>query len=211
MPFQVGSGETAATIAQRLEDQGFLTDRRAFVLIAVEQGLTDQLKTGDFILRKSMTPDELVTALLNPPENPFVAIDLRTGLRLEQVTAKLETIEGLSMDPREFYELAKHPTPELLADYPWIDIPEGGSLEGYLWPATYRVLPDTTAEELVRLMLDNFDQAIGDRMDGPGSTRPVLVPGPDARLARREGGDPRGGEAAHRRRLPEPPRRQERP
>jgi UPF0755 protein len=167
VPFQVGSGETAATIAQRLEDQGFLKDRRAFVLIAVEQGLSDQLKTGDFILRKSMTPDELVTALLNPPANPFVAIDLRTGLRLEQVTAKLETIEGLSMDPHEFYELAKHPTPELLADYPWIEIPEGGSLEGYLWPATYRVLPDTTAEELVRLMLDNFDGAIGDRMAVP--------------------------------------------
>ena len=167
VPFQVGSGETASTIAARLEDQGFLEDRRAFVLIAIDEGLTDKLKTGDFILRKSMTPEELVTALLNPPANPFIDIMLRTGLRLEQVTAKLQTVEGLTMDPRDFYELAKHPTPELLADYPWIDIPEGGSLEGYLWPATYRVLPDTTAEELVRLMLDRFHDAIGDRMTVP--------------------------------------------
>jgi UPF0755 protein len=114
-----------------------------------------------------MTPDELVTALLNPPADPFVQIDLRTGLRLEQITAKLETIQGLQMDPRDFYELAKHPTPELLADYSWLDIPEGGSLEGYLWPATYRVLPDTTADELVRQMLDNFHDAIDDRMAVP--------------------------------------------
>jgi peptidoglycan lytic transglycosylase G len=166
-PFKIGSGETATTIAQKLESQGFLTDRRAFLLIAVEKGLTDQLKTGDFILRKSMTPDQLVTALLNPGVDPYVQIDLRTGLRLEQITAKLETIQGLEMNPHDFYDLAEHPTPELLADYPWLDLPKGHSLEGYLWPANYRVLPDTSAEELVRLMLDRFHTSIGDRMDVP--------------------------------------------
>jgi UPF0755 protein len=169
VPFQIGTGESASTIAAKLEDEGFLADRRAFVLIAVERGLTDQLKTGEFILRRSMTPDELVTALLNPPADPFVQIDLRTGLRLEQITAKLQTIEGLAMDPRDFYELAKHPTPELLADYPWLELPDGASLEGYLWPANYRVLPDTSADELVRLMLDRFDDAIGDRMTVPSA------------------------------------------
>ena len=167
VPFQIGSGETAATIATRLEDEGFLADRRAFVLIAVERGLTDKLKTGDFILRRSMTPDELVTALLNPPADPYIEIALRTGLRLEQITAKLETIGGLEMNPADFYELAKHPTPELLADYPWLKLPKGASLEGFLWPATYRVLPDTTPEELIRLMLERFHDAVGDRIAVP--------------------------------------------
>jgi peptidoglycan lytic transglycosylase G len=169
VPFQIGSGETATTIAQKLESQGFLTDRRAFLLIAVEKGLTDKLKTGEFILRKSMTPDQLVTALLNPPKDPYIDIALRTGLRLEQITAKLETIPGLEMNPADFYQLAKHPTPELLADYPWLDLPAGASLEGYLWPATYRVLPDTSPEELIRLMLDKFKVAVGDRMSVPES------------------------------------------
>ena len=165
--FVIGSGESASTIAERLEDEGFLKDRRAFVLRAVERDLTGQLKTGEFILRRSMTPDELVTALLDPPVIAQVDIDLRTGLRLEQVTAKLQTIDGLTMDPRDFYDLAKHPTPELLADYDWLELPEGASLEGYLWPANYRVLPDTTGEELVRLMLDGFHEAIEDRMTVP--------------------------------------------
>jgi UPF0755 protein len=165
--FTVNSGETASTIAGRLEEEGFLKDSRAFVYIAVEKGLTQQLRTGDFILRRSMTPDQLVTALLDPPEVPYVEIALRTGLRLEQITAKLETIDGLTMDARDFYELAKHPTAELLADFDWLDLPDGASLEGYLWPATYRVLPDTTSEELVRLMLEGFHSAIEDRMTVP--------------------------------------------
>lgn len=165
--FTVGAGESASTIAARLEDEGFLLDRRAFLMRAVERGLTGDLKTGDFILRRSMTPNELVTALLDPQAVATVDIDLRTGLRLEQITAKLQTIEGLTMDPMTFYETAKNPPPELLADYDWLVLPEGASLEGYLWPATYRVLPDTTGEELVRLMLDGFRAAVGDRLDVP--------------------------------------------
>ena len=73
------------------------------------------------MLRKNMTPDQLVSALLAPPPNPYIEVDLRTGLRLEQITAKLQTLDGLEMDPREFYELAKEPPAALLADYPWLE------------------------------------------------------------------------------------------
>ena len=165
--FVVGSGESASTIATRLEDEGFLKDHRAFVFIAVERKLTSKLLTGEFIIRRSMTPDQLVTALLDPPATPFVDIDLRTGLRLEQITAQLETIDGLTLSAQDFYDLAKKPTTELLADYDWLDLPDGASLEGYLWPAKYRVLPDTSAEELIRQMLDRFHAAIEDRMTVP--------------------------------------------
>jgi UPF0755 protein len=167
VPFTVTDGETASSIAARLQDQGFLTDQRAFVFIAMEKKLTSDLRTGDFILRKSMTPDQLVTALLDPHTIQHIDIALRTGLRLEQITAKLETIDGLTMNPEEFYNLAKHPSAELLKDYDWLDLPPGASLEGYLWPATYQVLPDTTPEELIRLMLDGFHTAIEGRMDVP--------------------------------------------
>lgn len=167
VPFTVSPGESAMSIAERLQAEGFISDSRAFVFIAIERGLTGQLETGDFVLRRSMTPDELVTALLDPTAVKTIDIRLRTGLRLEQITALLQTLDGLKMDPRDFYELASHPTAELLADYDWLDLPEGASLEGYLWPATYRVLPDTTGEELVRLMLDNFRTAVDDRLDVP--------------------------------------------
>lgn len=171
--FTVLDGDTAATIGARLEDAGLLTDQRAFVFIATQRALTSDLQQGTFLLRKNMTPEEVVTALLAPPEVPYVDIALRTGLRLEQITAKLQTLDKLEMDPREFYELVTDPPAALLDDYPWLkrvleDAPEGASLEGFLWPASYRVLPDTTPDELVRLMLDKFIATVGEeRLDVP--------------------------------------------
>ncbi len=167
--FVINPGDNATSIARRLENEDFLTDSRAFVYLAVERELTGDLKSGEFILRRNLTPDELVTALLDPPSIQYVDIDLRTGLRLEQVTAKLQTIEGLTMDPAEFYELASEPPQILLDDYPWLEtaLAQAGegvppTLEGFLWPATYRVLPDTAADELVRLMLDKFIETVGE-------------------------------------------------
>ncbi|CAN5607808.1 hypothetical protein BH20CHL7_BH20CHL7_13200 [soil metagenome] len=173
VPFAVTAGDNASTIGARLEQEGLITDRRAFVFIATERGLTGGLQQGDFILRATMTPDEIVTALLTPQAIPVVDIALRTGLRLEQVTAKLQTVEGLQMDAREFYEIAVEPPASLIADYPWLgqilgDAPPGATLEGFLWPATYRVLPDTSPDELIRLMLDRFIAAVGEsRLEVP--------------------------------------------
>lgn len=165
--FVIEEGDTASTIASRLGTDGFIRDPRAFIFIASERELTGTLQHGTFVLRKNMTPDQVVTSLLAPPPNPYIEVDLRTGLRLEQITAKLQTLDGLEMDPREFYELAKEPPESLLADYPWLqkvreDAPDNVSLEGFLWPGTYRLLPDTTPEELIRKMLDGFHTAVGD-------------------------------------------------
>ena len=106
-----------------------------------------------------MTPDELVTALL-VSKDVAVSIGLREGLRLEQVTAKLQTLP-LTMDVKAFYDEVKNPPKALLADYPWLDLPKGASLEGYLAPATYRVLPDIGPDELIRRMLDQFHETVG--------------------------------------------------
>ncbi len=162
--FVVEQGDTASTIAARLQHDGLLRDARAFVLLASDRGKENALQAGTFLLRKNMIPNDLVTALLDPPAVPYVDIALRTGLRLEQVTAKLQTLP-LQMDPHDFYDEVTKPPKALLDDYPWLkavlkDHP-GVSLEGFLWPASYKVLPDTTADELVRLMLDNFIKNVG--------------------------------------------------
>jgi UPF0755 protein len=167
--FVVEDGDTASTIATRLAADGLIRDPRAFVFIASDQELTGSLQKGTFVLRRNMTPEQLVQGLLAPQAIPYVQIALRTQLRLEQITAKLQTLTDLEMDPREFYEIAKEPPAALLADYPWLervlrDVPEGTkpSLEGFLWPGTYNVLPDTTPEELIRRMLDGFIAAVGE-------------------------------------------------
>ncbi len=158
--FSVLEGDSAASIAARLQEQDLLRDARAFVFIATDEELADKLEAGTYILRKNMTPDQLVTALL-VSKDVAVSVGLREGLRLEQITAKLQTLP-LTMDVKDFYDEVKKPPKELLADYPWLDLPKGASLEGYLAPATYRVAPDVTADELIRRMLDRFHETVGD-------------------------------------------------
>jgi UPF0755 protein len=171
--FAVEAGDTARSIADRLQAEGLLADSRAFVFIAIDRQLTGSLRIGDYLLRRNQTPDELVTALLDPPVIRYVDISFRTGLRLEQMTAKLQITPDLEMDPQEFYELASAPPDSLIADYPWLETireeaPPDASLEGFLWPAGYRILPDTTPEELIRLMLDKFVANVGEeRLDVP--------------------------------------------
>jgi peptidoglycan lytic transglycosylase G len=170
-PFTVNNGDTARTIAQRLQAQGFLTDARAFVFIAMERGVTTKFNAGDYIVRRNMTPTQLVALLEAPPADPYVDVGLREGLRLEQITAKLQTLP-LKMDVKRFYELAKHPPASLIEEHPWLaalKLPAGTSLEGFLYPATYSILPETTADELISLMLDKFEQQVGDRMKVPKS------------------------------------------
>lgn len=164
VPFTVEAGETASGIASRLQAAGLLVDARAFVFIATEKGLTGQLNAGDFILRRDMTPEQLVGSLLEA-KDPAVLLQLRPGLRIEQITAYLQAkppeIAGLQMDAAAFYALVTKPPAKLLADYLWLELPKGGTLEGYLAGGAYRVLPDTTPEELVRDMLDRFYATVG--------------------------------------------------
>lgn len=162
--FTVSTGESAAGIAGRLVDEGLLRDQRAFLLIAIDRGVTGQLDVGTFLLRRNLTPDRLVATLLEAKDPSFV-MQFRTGLRLEQMTAYIEArpaeIATLEMDAADFLALVRTPPRRLLDDYPWLELPRGATLEGYLAAGSYRVLPDTTAEELVRKMLDRFYENVG--------------------------------------------------
>lgn len=174
--FTVNPLETISQLAPRLLQGGFITSEHAFLYVALEANLNTQLTAGDFVLRHNMTPQEVVTALVaDRVQVATVKVTFREGLRLEQETALLETITS-GVDPAAFYQLAKHPTPNLLADYPWLaeaGLPAGASLEGFLYPATYELITSanggpykvTDAEGLIRMELDKFYSAIGqDRM-----------------------------------------------
>jgi UPF0755 protein len=171
--FEVLPGETPTLLAPRLHDGGFLLSERAFLFTAIQEDLADHLQAGLFVLRRDMTPAEVVTALVEARVVvSSVDVTFRESLRLEQMTAQLQTVDS-RVDPQAFYDLVTHPTPELLADYPWLATagrPDGATLEGFLYPATYTLIISanggpfevTTAEVLVRKMLDKFHDAVGD-------------------------------------------------
>ena len=171
VPFVVAPGDTTATIAARLVDAGVLRDPRAFVLISLERAVSTSYQAGNFVVRQTMTPDQLATALLTPPTDPHVVLSIRTGLRLEQIAALIQAkpadrgLDRLTMSATAFLDLVRTPPAALLKDYPWLQIPKGGSLEGYLAAGDYPLLPDASPDDLVRMMLDRFLAEVGpDRM-----------------------------------------------
>jgi UPF0755 protein len=75
--------------------------------------------------------------------------------------ARPDEIATLQLDAADFLALVRKPPKALLDDYPWLDLPKGATLEGYLAAGAYRALPDTTPDELVRKMLDRFAEEVG--------------------------------------------------
>ena len=168
VPFVVEPGDTTATIAARLAGAGVLRDPRAFVLISLQRNVSTSYQAGSYVVRQTMTPDQLATALLSPPpSDPHLVLSIRSGLRLEQIAALIQAkpadhgIAALTMSAAAFLQLVRSPPPPLLKDYPWLQIPKGGSLEGYLAAGDYRILPDASPEDLVRMMLDQFAAEVG--------------------------------------------------
>lgn len=165
--FPVIEGDTPTALAPRLVEAGIVRDERAFIFQATLRELRPKLQAGNFGLRLNMTPDEVVTGLIeNRIVITVVPVNFRESLRLEQITAKLQTLgPPITVDPQEFYDLASDPPAELLAEYPWlaeIGHPEGASLEGFLGAATYELTKDTTAGDLIRMMLDQFERSVGE-------------------------------------------------
>lgn len=174
--FVVNPGDTIFTIAPRLTAGHFVASDRVFLYTALQANLNEKLSAGNFLLRGNMTPVQVAEALVRARVTvTTVDITFREGLRIEQMTALLQTIES-GVDPKAFYDLAKHPPEEFLADYEWLKLPKGASLEGFLYPDTYEVVtsanggstPVTDAEALVRRLLERFHAVVGDeRMNVP--------------------------------------------
>ncbi len=161
----IGANATPRQIADQLVEAGLIKDPRAFVFEAISKGVTTEFQVGRHVVSKAMTMDQIIVALTTPPvAAPTVRLTFREGLRIEQMVALLEYKEAnpddpsaaLKMNVSQFYQLAAHPPAELVARYPWLKLPEGASLEGFLFPATYEVSPNITPDELIGLLLDAF-------------------------------------------------------
>ncbi|HEY3333766.1 MAG TPA: endolytic transglycosylase MltG [Candidatus Limnocylindrales bacterium] len=173
--FTVESGDTPATIAPRLVEQGIVTDPRAFLFQARLDDLATRLTAGQFALAGNLTPAQVVQGLVaNRITVRTVSVTFREGLRIEQMTAKLEADGDTQIDAQAFYKLAMDPPDELIADFPWLlekgVHPKGASLEGFLYPATYDIRVGdanaTTAEALIRMMLTAFYDRVGEERLG---------------------------------------------
>ena len=157
--FVVEPGESAAEIAQNLRDEGLVSDAELFRRYVQYHGLDAGIEAGEFTLRRTMTIAEIATALQRgvAPEQTLL---IREGLRLEEIA---ESVGGNTTIPQEEF-LALVTTgwrdPGLGLDLPF-DPPPDGTLEGLLFPDTYRLPDQASAVDLLLLMLANLNARVG--------------------------------------------------
>lgn len=151
----VPSGASDADIGQLLFEEGVIESRLAFQFAVLQADRAGTLQAGTYDLSPSLRPSEIVAAL-RLESGPEVAITLQEGWRLEEVVGYLGTTK-LTMNLEEFRRLVEDPPPAVIGDYDFLaDLARGRTLEGYLYPDTYRLFVNASAREVLDRLLQGF-------------------------------------------------------
>lgn len=154
--FVVEPGSSVSEIGQRLQAQGLIRDSELFRIYMRLNGLDAGIKAGAFTLRPNMSIEQIALALQRSQSNE-VQVTIPEGWRREEIAELLEQQIGVSAD--EFKRLTQRASDY---NYPFLQgLPGDATLEGYLFPDTYRLPENPTAQDVVLRMLDNFEAKAG--------------------------------------------------
>lgn len=157
--FVVRPGESVSQIARNLQAAGLVRDAELFRLYVRYYDLDVKINAGIFALRPSMNIPQIAQALQRGMAEE-VQITIPEGRRLEEVAELLEQQLGISAD--EFTRLARRTN----YNYPFLrGLPADASLEGFLFPDTYRLPVNPTALDVLLKMLDNYGQRAAPLME----------------------------------------------
>ncbi|MBA4379717.1 MAG: endolytic transglycosylase MltG [Anaerolinea sp.] len=152
--FVIEMGESVSTISNRLQAAGLIRATQTFRIYLIWTGLDTSVQAGNYELNPAMTAIQIAHALQDatPSEVTFVVLP---GWRMEEIAASLPT-SGLNITPEAFLSAARGPyaLPDFL---PAGASAEGLTAEGFLFPDTYSLPRSTSAEQLVSILLQNFD------------------------------------------------------
>jgi UPF0755 protein len=157
--FTVEAGETAGGVADQLAAEGYIEDETLFRRYLHYRGIDVQIEAGSYRLSASMTPQEIAEALTEalPPE---VTARVTEGWRREQIADWVGQQADLPFGEAEFLS-ASGSAAVLPADMALrAEIPVGATLEGFLFPDTYQLALDATAEDFVVRMAATFEERV---------------------------------------------------
>ena len=157
--FVVKSGESVNQVGRNLQAQGLIRDADLFRMYVRYYGLDTKINAGTFTLRPNMNIPQIAQALQRGIAAE-VQVTIPEGKRLEEVAELLQ--EQLNISADEFLRLARRSN----YDYPFLkDLPPDASLEGYLFPDTYRLPENPTALDVLLKMLDTYGQKVAPLME----------------------------------------------
>jgi UPF0755 protein len=166
--FVINPGETVIEIATRLQEDGLILDAELFRRYVQYHEMDTTIEAGEFTLRQTMTIPEVAEAL----QRGLIAeqaVTIQEGLRLEQIAAAVATQTTIPED--EFLALATTGWRDAGLAYSFLaEVPPGATLEGFLFPETYRLPEEATAIDLLNRMLRTFDERVTPEMRAAGAT-----------------------------------------
>jgi len=141
-------GTPTLQIAAQLKEQGIIRNKYAFEAVRLIEG--GVLKAGEYRFDHPATMSE-VYARLERGDVYTIAVTIPEGSNLFDIA---ERIESANLGTREKFLAATRTNLSLIAD---LD-PSADSLEGYLFPDTYRFERRATGTQIVAAMVKRFRQ-----------------------------------------------------
>jgi UPF0755 protein len=151
--FTVKNGEGFGRINQRLFAEGLIPDKRMFHYYAKYKNVLTKFRAGSFTITKGSNLTQVLDTLVNGQPN-LTSITIPEGKNMYEI-AKLFGASGITSES-DFLDAVKHP--DLIAQ---LSI-QASSLEGYLYPETYRFAPNTSAKAVAKSMIDLFNERTKD-------------------------------------------------
>lgn len=179
----IKKGWTATEIGEELADKKIIDSAFVFRLYIRYNGLDGKLRPGEYVMNEDMTNGEAASLLMKGPPDRYVTITIPEGFTIDQeaeVVAK-----ALKIDKEAFKTLAKNGSPTLVKEFPFLSTNKTPTLEGYLFPDTYRFKPKATAEDVIRTQLNQFKK-VTEKLDIEGTGKTVHEIATIASLVERE-------------------------
>ena len=149
----ISRGDSISKVASELHSKGLIRSWEAFAAAAYLSGKWRKVQAGRFELTPTMTPLEILDAICLGTGKVWRGLTIPEGYTLRQIADEVEWAELLPAD--QFLSQA-----QMTVDFnPPFPIPRG-SLEGYLFPDTYRVDVGESASAIIQQMLRRFDNII---------------------------------------------------
>jgi len=154
--FVVSKGETIKQITKNLRINNLI---RSEFYFKYNIGPDGNIKAGEYLISPKFTTGEIIKLLtMGEALSREKSIRIIEGWNNQDIAAYLE--KNKIVPAEDFTALAASPLKEWkfnFAKQSWLsDAPGEATLEGYLFPDTYRIFNDTAAEEIISKMLDNF-------------------------------------------------------
>ena len=141
----IPKGADGTQIANLLEKAGVVKSADAFYQLALKDSRYQAVQAGAFALKKEMSADAALGALVDKSNRVQNTVTIPEGSRVGEIVTAIAKGSNIKQSAL----LAALKKPETLG----LPSVANNNPEGYLFPATYTVEPGTTATELLRQMV----------------------------------------------------------